>query len=498
MKKHLLPALALVCALASQAAGGTHAFITGPFTSGPDVTKTCRQCHEEETKQFMKTVHWTWSKKQTVNGKAMEYGKKNALGNSFCSALPSNWPACTSCHAGYGWSEAAFDYSKAENVDCLICHDTSGSYKKIPSAAGHPVYPGEKREFPPGKVWEPVDLVAAARSVDRPNRAACGNCHFYGGGGDGAKHGDLDSSLANPTAEIDIHMGKHQLTCESCHQAAGHDVKGEAISVSPGSGPRAMACTDCHRRDVHKSAALNMHVKKVACQTCHIPTFAKGVATVMSWDWSTAGRDLKPREAKQEAKEQKKEGKDAKAREATKEGAAKPEEAKQEPLTEKQYDKMKGDLVLGKNLSPTLFWYNGSVERALLGQKIDPDKVVQLTAPRGDRKDPESKIFPFKVMTGRQAYDAQHKTLAVVNFYGPESSESAYWVKWDWNKAIEAGMKAAGQPYSGKYGFVDTTMVWSLNHMVAPKEKALRCPDCHIENGRIPWKSLGYPKDPRG
>jgi hypothetical protein len=33
---------------------------------------------------------------------------------------------------------------------------------------------------------------------------------------------------------------------------------------------------------------------------------------------------------------------------------------------------------------------------------------------------------------------------------------------------------------------------------VAPKEKALRCPDCHIENGKIPWKALGYQKDPRG
>jgi octaheme c-type cytochrome (tetrathionate reductase family) len=483
MKKHLLAVLALALACASQALGGTHAFISGPFNSGPEVTKTCRGCHEAETKTFLKTIHWTWSKKQSVNGKAMEYGKKNALGNSFCFSLPSNWPACTSCHAGYGWSEAAFDYNKAENVDCLICHDTTGTYKKIPSGAGHPVYPGENKEFPPGQAWAPVDLAKVARSVDRPTRAACGNCHFYGGGGDGVKHGDLDSSLANPSPEIDVHMGKHKLTCESCHQAANHDVKGEAISVSPGSGPRAMACTNCHRKDVHRSAALNMHVKRIACQTCHIPIFAKGVPTVMSWDWSSAGKEVKQEEAPKDAKD----GKEAK-----------PGEAKKEPFKEKQYDKMKGDLVLAQNVAPTLFWYNGSTQRLMIGDKIDPTQVVQLSAPRGDRKDPDSRIFPFKVMKGRQPYDTQNKTMALVNLYGPADSESAYWVKFDWNKAIEAGMKAAGQPYSGKYGWVDTTMVWSLNHMVAPKEKALRCPDCHIENGKIPWKALGYQKDPRG
>ena len=33
-------------------------------------------------------------------------------------------------------------------------------------------------------------------------------------------------------------------------------------------------------------------------------------------------------------------------------------------------------------------------------------------------------------------------------------------------------MKAAGQPYSGKYGFVETSMVWPVNHMVVPKASA--------------------------
>ena len=98
----------------------------GPFKTGPEVTKKCIECHEKETKDFMKTVHWTWSKEQKVNGKTVNIGKINAL-NNFCIGLPGNWPRCTSCHAGFGWKDASFDFSKAENVDCLVCHDTTGT-----------------------------------------------------------------------------------------------------------------------------------------------------------------------------------------------------------------------------------------------------------------------------------------------------------------------------------------------------------------------------------
>ncbi|QWV94825.1 tetrathionate reductase family octaheme c-type cytochrome [Geomonas oryzisoli] len=464
MRKYLLLFLALACASTSDAAlKGTHRFITEPFHTGPEVTRECSGCHEKLTKQITQTVHWNWGKKQSLNGKTVDYGKKNALGNSFCLAVPSNLPGCTSCHAGYGWEDSSFDFTKTENIDCLICHDTSGTYKKFALGAGHPVYAGEHKEYPAGKVWEPVDLVLTARSISRPTRAACGNCHFYSGGGENYKHGDLDANLANPTPEFDVHMGAKGLTCESCHKAANHDVKGEAISVSPGSGPRAMGCTDCHKGDLHKIAILNKHMKRVACQTCHIPTYAKGSPTVLSWDWSTAGKDQKT-------------GGD--------------------PL--RIYDKARGDLVLGKDLTPTLMWYNGTVERVFMGDKIDPSTVVRLSAPRGDRSDPDSRIFPFKVMHAKQPYDLENNIIAVPNIIGPAESDSAYSVKFDWGKAITAGMREAGLPYSGKYGWVETTTVWSLNHMVVPKDKALRCQNCHGENGRIDWKGLGYTKDPRG
>ena len=174
------------------------ALVKGPFKKAPEVTQACLKCHQKQAKDFMKTVHWTWSAEQSVPGrKTVALGKKNAI-NNFCIALPSNWPRCTSCHAGYGWRDASFDFNNSANIDCLVCHDTTGTYKKFPVGAGHPVY--EEKEFPPksGKKWRPVDLEKVAQSVGTTSRRSCGACHFFGGGGDHVKHGDLDTSLAAP------------------------------------------------------------------------------------------------------------------------------------------------------------------------------------------------------------------------------------------------------------------------------------------------------------
>jgi len=437
----------------------------GPFKNGPEVTKKCIECHEKETQDFMKTVHWTWSKEQDAkNGKKLAIGKINAL-NNFCIGLPANWPRCTSCHAGYGFKDAKFDFSKAENVDCLVCHDTTGTYKKFPTGAGHPVYEGENKEFPKGKVWPPVNLVKVAQSVGSTSRATCGSCHFYGGGGDHVKHGDLDTSMLNPTPEIDIHMGgAKKMNCQDCHQAQDHFLKGEAASVTiTHTEPAHIDCTDCHKGKVHKNAMVNKHTEKVACQSCHIPTIAKALPTKIWWDWSTAGKDG--------------------------------------PIARDQYgmplyDKMKGDFKWGKDVVPAYMWFDGTIDRYIAGDKIDPSKVVNLTSVTGNRNNQKAKIFPFKVMRGKQPYDSGNNKIAFAQVFGPPGSD-AYWQKYDWNAAIASGMKAAGQPYSGKYGFVETFMVWPVHHMVASKDKSLKCGDCHGENGRFDWKALGYKGDPR-
>jgi mono/diheme cytochrome c family protein len=36
-----------------------------------------------------------------------------------------------------------------------------------------------------------------------------------------------------------------------------------------------------------------------------------------------------------------------------------------------------------------------------------------------------------------------------------------------------------------------------IYHEVQPKAQALKCADCHGPGGRLDWKALGYPGDPR-
>ncbi|MEF9996087.1 MAG: tetrathionate reductase family octaheme c-type cytochrome [Burkholderiaceae bacterium] len=429
-------------------AGPDHSqFIKGPLKSGPEVTQQCVACHDKQAKDFMHTVHWTWQAQQKDGDKTVELGKKTAI-NNYCISLPANEPRCTSCHAGYGWKDKDFDFKKVENVDCLVCHDTTGSYKKTPTGAGLP---------------DPkVDLLKVAQSVGPTSRATCGACHFFGGGGDHVKHGDLDSSLTTPTRAQDVHMAVDgaNMSCSSCHKAADHVIPGKAMSVSVSGGASTLDCSTCHAGTPHKkNPLLDKHAARVACQTCHIPTVARSLPTKVWWDWSTAGQDR---------------------------------EASKDKYGEKTYDKMKGSFEWAKNLKPSYFWFNGAVDRYLAGAVINPNEVVHLNSPRGSIADKTAKITPFKVMRGKQPYDMETRVIGTPHLFG------GYWKHYDWNKAMTDGMQAAGLPaYSGKLGFVETDMVWKVNHMVVPKQQALSCNECHSPKGLMDWKALGYAGDPR-
>ncbi|MCP4993757.1 MAG: tetrathionate reductase family octaheme c-type cytochrome [Gammaproteobacteria bacterium] len=449
--KMLVNNILMLCIMAlftdmAQAIGGHAHRIVGPFASGPDVTRACLECHMRDAEDFIEDVHWTWSTMQHIPGRKGEIaiGKKTGI-NNFCIAIPSNWERCTSCHAGYGWKNAFFDFENTENIDCLICHDTTGLYRKDPTGAGMPA--------------EGVDLEKVAKNVGRTSRRTCGACHFFGGGGDHVKHGDIGTSLINSTRELDVHMGVDgpNMTCQFCHQATYHQIPGQAMSVSAGEGER-IECGGCHRALPHKSQDLNKHAIAVACQTCHIPTFAKNNPTKIWGDWSKSGEDRKP-------------------------------EKDQYGL--ETYTKNQGEIKWGQNMVPVYAWYAGESERYILGDRINPKMPVYLTKPLGGIGDKNAKIFPFKLMEGKQPYDAVNNYLVIPKLFG------GYWKHFDWNKAITDGMAAVDLPYSGKYSFVLTKMYWRINHMVAPRDKSLKCDDCHGESGRLNWSELGYKGDPK-
>jgi len=437
------------------------------FDSGPEVTRACLGCHTEAAKQIHKTEHWKW---EYTSPEGQLLGKKNVI-NNFCTSVASNEAACNSCHVGYGWKDASFDFTSEVNVDCLVCHDTTGNYRKPAGLAGNVVT--KDMEFPPGsgKILKAINLKKIAQSVAKTSRDTCGACHFYGGGGDGVKHGDMDSSLAAPEKEVDVHMDALGLnfSCATCHMTKGHQVPGSRYAPTAqdkgGAHVRGKeyktnptTCQACHGQAPHKKIAkLNDHTDKVACQTCHIPTYARGgVATKLSWDWSTAGKM----------------GPDGK------------------PLIKKDakghviYTAAKGDFVLGENVVPEYQWFNGKVRYTLQRDTVEKSsQPTRINRFEGSARDGKSLIWPVKVMRGKQAYDPVNKTLAVLHMAG--SDDTAYWTNFNWEKAVATGMATVGTPFSGKVDFLQTESRWPLTHMVAPAKDALHCHECHKANGRL-------------
>ena len=410
-----------------------------PLTTGPEVTQACLSCHPDAATDVMQTSHWTWeSGPYTLAGHDEPvYGGKKNLINNFCISINANWPPCTACHAGYGWEDETFDFSIATNVDCLVCHDTSGSYVK--QNAGYPA--------------EGVDLMAVAESVGIPDRDNCGGCHFTGGGGDAVKHGDLDNSLLNPSADLDVHMGEHNLVCTDCHRTENHAIAGRSITLNM-DDENQVYCTDCHAATPHEDERLNDHTDAVACQTCHIPAFARKEETKTEWYWSEAGQDL--------------------------------------PENPHEYLKIKGRFVYEKDVTPTYAWYRGTADRYIVGDKIDASQPTVLNLPHGDISDPQALIFPFKVHVARQPYDVVYNYLLAPITAG----ENGYWTNFDWDNAFRLAEEITGLPYSGQYGFAETWMYWPTSHLVQPAEDALQCEACHDPNGRLDWEALGYPGDP--
>ncbi len=422
------------------------------FENAHQVTNACISCHTNRDEEIMATSHWNWERTEMLEKKGeVPVGKKNIL-NNFCIGISGSEATCTRCHIGYGWKDKSFDFNASENIDCLVCHDNSGTYQKGKGMAGYP---------------DPsVNLSYVAQSVGKPTRENCGVCHFWGGGGNNVKHGDLEIALLEGSKELDVHMAVEgeDMSCIACHVTENHQMAGKLYALSSENKNRA-TCVQCHTNTPHKDKMLNEHNVRIACQTCHIPKYAKANGTKMYWDWSTAGILDDKGNPKHES--------DADGNH--------------------NYLSIKGTFVYDDHVIPDYFWFNGIANHQLISDKIDTIPV-QMNSLDGSYKDKgkrqkssePSKIWPVKVHRGKQIYDPENMTLIQPKLWSPNAGDSAYWTDFDWDKASIAGMKYLGLPYSGKYDFIETEMYWPLNHMVAPKEQSLSCKDCHTRNnGRL-------------
>lgn len=278
----------------------------------------------------------------------IQLGKRNII-NNFCIGVSSNEARCTSCHIGYGWNDDSFDFSNELNIDCIICHDRTGTYKKFPTDAG---YPASKEKMFGNKTFFPPDYTHIARHVGSPERENCGACHFVGGGGNNVKHGDIASELLGTTRSVDVHMAVDgaNLYCTDCHKTTQHNINGNLYSIASVDNNR-VTCDQCHATEPHQDRILNKHVSRIACQTCHIPVYAKESSTNMYWDWSTAGK-------------------------FNDDGTTM---VKYDSLGNIVYLSQKGSFQWENNVEPEYLWFNGKARHYLLGDKVDTSAPVQLT-----------------------------------------------------------------------------------------------------------------------
>ena len=442
--------------------------LKGPFASGPEVTKACLKCHNEAGHQFMQNIHWTWSYENKKTGQIL--GKKHLV-NTFCTNARGNEGMCAQCHAGYGWKDETFDFTNQNNIDCVVCHDSSGTYYKTPNSAGSKacsvMFEGKQA----------IDWAKVAQSAALPTRENCGGCHFYGGGGDGVKHGDLDSSLIHPDRQLDVHMDESGLNfaCTNCHVTQKHVWAGSRYDViakdregtgKPGMRRNVATCESCHGDTPHSmkqiaGIKLNDHVDKVACQTCHIPIIARGgVATMVDWDWRTAGKT--------------RDGQGYKDKNYT----------QGDGHHRATYKSIKGSFEYGEELVPYYAWFDGQMRYTTINTRFDPASgPVEINSFRGSAEDENSRIWPFKRMHTVQPYDKGNNTLVYMHLWGDD--DTSFWGNYDFATAIKVGMEKNRLPYSGEYDFVETYSYWPITHMVAPKENALECAECHAREGRL-------------
>ncbi|GAB6906385.1 tetrathionate reductase family octaheme c-type cytochrome [Desulfosarcina cetonica] len=407
----------------------------------------CLSCHAEQAQEMMQTTHYQWMGEtpDMVNQTSVRQGKLTNAVNSYCINIAGDWPVCGTCHVGRGQrpDEAATD---GQNVDCLVCHNDN--------------YASQRTRLPDGSmgVAQPDDSLV--QNVQRPNRANCLSCHAKAGGGDAVKRGDLSlATITNTDANFDVHMNSAgaNLACQSCHVFNQHKVIGKGSDLRPTDDPSRgseVSCLTCHAdksgREGHDIAKINDHVARVACQTCHVPVYAK-VATETYRDWryhhdgSVADASALPGH----------------------------------PLTEKLAD-----------LTPTYRFWNRQSDNTLLGDdagrtyNADADTWPTST-PLGDVTG--GKLYPFKYKTAMQPKTvADNRLIALDTFEYLKASGNVA-------TAIEEGLVNMGYPADTPYEWVLTDTYQLLNHGVSPATKALSCTDCHGSIDRMDLQGeLGY------
>lgn len=104
--------------------------------------------------------------------------------------------------------------------------------------------------------------------------------------------------------------------------------------------------------------------------------------------------------------------------------------------------------------------------------------------PGATRQSKGAKIFPFKLFQGKGYFDGKSGKLLSMDFAAPMATG-------DTLAGVAAAAKTLGiASYDPVPGW--QTIYFGSNHLVAPKDRAHRCANCHAPNGILHFRDLGY------
>ena len=429
------------CSGSDQPCGEGHANLTW---SGPE---TCLQCHQSEAHEVHGSVMYQWKgdTPDMVNGEAPQ-GKNAGAVNSYCINILGNWNACGSCHVGLGaLPEDDATPEQLANIDCMLCHQQAYRRTKVDG------------KFVPDTENMTITMDEAAQTVHRPVRSTCLQCHAKAGGGDAVKRGDLSLAHGN-TADFafDVHMATTgaNLECQSCHTFTGHRVAGKGSDLRPTDSDVVLECANCHADmagDEHEGSFLDRHMDRVACQTCHIPTYAKDAADSTATEATEVHRMWLETHS---------------------------ESAPFHPVMDKVND-----------LIPEYRFWNRLSDNYLLGDVAVVDSHTgryPTSRPLGDVADADAKLYAFKYKTAQQPIANSTSQLIALD-------TSVFFATGDAAAATEQGLVNMGMSAGEPYSWVETDTYQMLNHEVSPSGRALECDDCHGSTSRMDLQGdLGY------
>jgi hypothetical protein len=455
-----LAAVGAAAASVSDAARAAHATIQR--YDGP---ATCVACHLSEALEVFGSVHYQQTgptpNVTNIEGNAGERGDGFIGYNSYCGThVTSSRATCAGCHVGNGqFPSREPTPAQLANIDCMMCHQDAYrrtaappyEFVEVPLPDGGtlrirvPVEDANGFHYMPDEANMTISILEAARTVHQPTRASCLRCHAGAAGRDGAKRGDLSSVTANPPITSDVHMSPHggDLSCANCHYAGNHRVRGRGLDLRPNDSPDRLTCARCHGERPHgdyharNAESRDLHASRVACQSCHIPRFAKDVPTEVERNW------LNPTFSQLACGGQ---------------GGWAPEE------------------TLASNLIPSYGWFDGTSEVYVLGQvpKLNADGEYALAVPHGGVSSPGAKLYPMKEHRSNAArHDATGQLI-------PHSTFTSF-TTGSFGQAVEVGQQLSG--LTGPYSIVATHEFQTINHGVERAENALRCGDCHSVRG---------------